>query len=97
MGVRRNDDDDWFDPHLTVGTKLFIDASLMLDACGEWEETHEELVGISPAATKWQLGVVPILRLRVGGHAAADLPAGLVNARPRIPTQSYGRVASAAG
>ena len=45
VGVERDDDDDWFDPHVTVDTKLFIDPILLLDAGGEWEEAHAELVG----------------------------------------------------
>jgi hypothetical protein len=44
-GIQRSGDDDWFDPHLTVDTKLFIDPLLLLDAGGEWEVAHTELVG----------------------------------------------------
>ena len=43
-GIQRTDQDDWFDPHLTVDTKLFIDPLLLLEAGGEWAATHEELI-----------------------------------------------------
>lgn len=37
-------DDDWFDPHLQVDTRLFIDPLLLLEAGGEWAEAHTELI-----------------------------------------------------
>jgi hypothetical protein len=36
--------DDWFDPHLQVDTRLFIDPLLLLEAGGEWAEAHTELI-----------------------------------------------------
>lgn len=42
--IKRTDKDDWFDPHLTIDTKLFIDPLLLLDAGGEWAEAHRELI-----------------------------------------------------
>ncbi|MFJ2838762.1 hypothetical protein ACIO52_25715 [Nocardia sp. NPDC087230] len=42
-GIQRTDQDDWFDPHLTIDTKLFIDPLLMLEADGEWAEAQGEL------------------------------------------------------
>lgn len=42
--VERTDRDDWFDPHLTVDAKLFIDPLLLLDAGGKWTEAHDELI-----------------------------------------------------
>lgn len=44
FGVERIDADDWFDPHLTVDTKLFIDPLLLLEAGEQWAEAHEELI-----------------------------------------------------
>ncbi|GEK80144.1 hypothetical protein [Agrococcus baldri] len=44
FGIQRTDEDDWFDPHLKIDTKLFIDPLLMLEAGGEWAEAHEELI-----------------------------------------------------
>lgn len=44
FGVVRSDADDWFDSHLTIDTKLFIDPVLLLEAGGEWAEAHNELV-----------------------------------------------------
>ncbi len=45
FGVVRNAEDDWFDAHLTVDTKLFLDPLLLsLEAEGEWSGAHEELI-----------------------------------------------------
>lgn len=42
--IQRSDADDWFDPHLTIDTKLFIDPLLLLEAGGEWAQAHGELI-----------------------------------------------------
>ena len=42
--IERTDEDDWFDPHLTVDTKLFIDPLLLLELDGEWAGAHDELI-----------------------------------------------------
>lgn len=42
--IERNHEDDWFDPHLTIDTRLFIDPLLMLEAGGYWKEAHDELI-----------------------------------------------------
>jgi hypothetical protein len=45
FGITRVKDDDWYDPHLTVDTKLFIDPLLMLVAANtQWPEAHDELI-----------------------------------------------------
>lgn len=44
LGIERSDEDDWFDPHLRVDTKLFIDPLLLLQAGGEWAQAHGELI-----------------------------------------------------
>lgn len=44
FGIELSDADDWFDPHLTVDTKLFIDPLLLLEAGGEWAQAHNELI-----------------------------------------------------
>jgi hypothetical protein len=36
--ITRIDDDDWFDPSLTIDTKLFVDPLLMLEAGGVWKK-----------------------------------------------------------
>lgn len=43
-GIERSTTDDWFDPHLTIDTKLFIDPLLLLEAGGEWAKGHGELI-----------------------------------------------------
>ena len=40
FGIERSEADDWFDPHLTIDTKLFIDPLLLLEAGGEWAQAH---------------------------------------------------------
>lgn len=42
--LTRTNVDDWFDPHLTVDTPLFIDPLLVWDAGGSWRAAHEELI-----------------------------------------------------
>ena len=44
FGIARVAEDDWFDPHLTVDTKLFIDPLLLLEAGGAWADAHDELI-----------------------------------------------------
>lgn len=44
FGITRTEQDDWFDPHLTVDTNLFIDPLLLLETGGEWAEGHKELI-----------------------------------------------------
>jgi hypothetical protein len=44
FGITRGDEDDWFDPHLTIDTKLFIDPLLLLEAGGDWADAHAELI-----------------------------------------------------
>lgn len=44
FGVKRSDLDDWFDPHLTVDTKLFIDPLLLLMAGDPWATAHGRLI-----------------------------------------------------
>lgn len=44
FGIKRSDEDDWFDPHLTIDTKLFIDPLLLLSAGGDWTGAHAELI-----------------------------------------------------
>lgn len=42
--IEPTEDDDWFDPHLTVDTKLFIDPILLLIGGPEWAAAHDELI-----------------------------------------------------
>lgn len=45
FGITRGVDDDWFDPHLLIDTKLFIDPLLlMLEVDSEWDGAHDELI-----------------------------------------------------
>lgn len=45
FGVTRLPEDDWFDAHLTVDTKLFVDPLLLsLETEGEWVGAHGELI-----------------------------------------------------
>ncbi len=44
FSITRTDEDDWFDPHLSVDTRLFIDPLLLLDAGGRWKAAHEKLI-----------------------------------------------------
>lgn len=42
--IKRTKADDWFDPHLTVDTKVFIDPLLLLLGGKEWVSAHDELI-----------------------------------------------------
>lgn len=44
FGIQRSNEDDWFDPHLTIDTKLFMDPLLLLSAGGYWAGAHDELI-----------------------------------------------------
>lgn len=45
FGITRGDGDDWFDPHLSVDTKLFIDPLLLFLADDDvWRGAHAELI-----------------------------------------------------
>lgn len=44
FAINRTSEDDWFDPHLTVDTKLFIDPVLLLESGGQWAKGHQELI-----------------------------------------------------
>lgn len=44
FSIHRTDKDDWFDPHLTVDTKLFIDPILLLEGDSYWPQAHDELL-----------------------------------------------------
>lgn len=45
FGIARKPSDDWFDPHLSVDTPLFLDPFLLEhDAGSEWNGSHEELI-----------------------------------------------------
>lgn len=43
--VLRDSEDDWFDPHLTVDTPLFIDPLLLFLAGEPWTSAHDRLLG----------------------------------------------------
>ncbi len=43
--IERDSEDDWFDPHLSVDTKLFVDPLLLFLAVGDpWKGAHDELI-----------------------------------------------------
>lgn len=42
--ITRGPDDDWFDPHLTIDTPLFLDPLLLLGDSPMWKEAHSDLV-----------------------------------------------------
>ena len=44
FGIERGPDDDWYDRHLTVDTKLFVDPFLLLVEGGRWAVAHDELI-----------------------------------------------------
>lgn len=46
FGVTRRRGDDWYDPHLSVDTKLFVDPLLVLKKGldGTWKGAHDELI-----------------------------------------------------
>lgn len=37
-------EDDWFDPHLTIDTRLFLDPLLILEDEAGWGDAHDELI-----------------------------------------------------
>lgn len=49
FGVRRTHSDDWFDPDLSVDTRLFLDPFLLLDEKANpkslWASAHDKLIG----------------------------------------------------
>lgn len=48
FGIETSPDDEWFDPDLTVDTKLFVDPFLLLDEPDDepvWGKAHDELIG----------------------------------------------------
>lgn len=44
FGIERTDQDDWFDPDLSIDTPLFVDPILLIQDSPYWKEAHEELV-----------------------------------------------------
>ena len=45
FSITRTAEDDWFDPHLSVDTKLFVDPLLLFLAnTGTWAGAHDELI-----------------------------------------------------
>lgn len=42
--ITRTAQDDWFDPHLRVDTKLFVDPLLLIKAGGVWRKAHKDLI-----------------------------------------------------
>lgn len=44
FSITRGAADDWFDPHLTLDTPLFLDPVQLLGAGPKWKNTHGELV-----------------------------------------------------
>jgi hypothetical protein len=44
FGITRSPEDDWFDVHLTVDTKLFVDPLLLLLYGEPWASAHVELI-----------------------------------------------------
>jgi hypothetical protein len=45
FNIQRQAEDDWFDPHLTVDTKLFLDPFLLLITENPaWSGAHDELI-----------------------------------------------------
>lgn len=46
FAIRRRSADDWYDPHLTVDTRLFVDPLLILKKAGSgnWTDAHDELM-----------------------------------------------------
>lgn len=44
FGISMTAADDWFDPHLTIDTPLFLDPFLLLKAGGTWKKSHAKLV-----------------------------------------------------
>ena len=47
LKIRRQPEDDWFDPDLSVDTKLFLDPFFLLDEAdsgGFWEDAHAQIL-----------------------------------------------------
>lgn len=44
VSLTRGPKDDWFDPDLTVDTRLFLDPFLLLKAGATWAKAHDDLV-----------------------------------------------------
>lgn len=44
FGIERTNQDDWFDPDLSIDTPLFVDPIMLLQDSPYWKEAHEELV-----------------------------------------------------
>ena len=44
FGIERTDQDDWFDPDLSIDTPLFVDPIMLLQDSPYWRKAHEELV-----------------------------------------------------
>ncbi|MEE3127543.1 MAG: hypothetical protein VX494_10055 [Actinomycetota bacterium] len=42
--IQRTPSDDWFDPHLTIDTPLFLDPIQLLDYGVHWKRAHQRLV-----------------------------------------------------
>lgn len=42
--ITRTKADDWFDPHLTIDTKLFVDPLLLALGGKKWHDSHDELI-----------------------------------------------------
>lgn len=45
FSLTRGPKDDWFDPDLSVDTRLFLDPFLLLKAGARWSRAHDNLVG----------------------------------------------------
>lgn len=45
FSIELTEDDNWFDPHLTVDTKLFVDPLMLLkNETGVWTSAHDEII-----------------------------------------------------
>ena len=44
FNIVKTPEDDWFDPHLTIDTKLFLDPILLLISGERWRRAHDELI-----------------------------------------------------
>ena len=44
FGIERTNQDDWFDPDLSIDTPLFVDPIMLLQDSPYWRKAHEELV-----------------------------------------------------
>jgi hypothetical protein len=71
FAIKRNKKDDWFDPHLTIDTTLFIDPLLLIEAGGKWKKAHDELIAhfvhcyglVSKATSKTSISAKLAVRL----------------------------------